>query len=81
MALIACPDCGGRVSDRAAACPSCGFPVAAAAPQPPDSTTAARTIGGVAGTWLTTRAIAQVIVGVAVMVCFTAIMITLIVTS
>ena len=27
MALIACPECEGRVSDRAAACPHCGFPV------------------------------------------------------
>ena len=27
MALIACPECGGRVSDRALACPHCGFPV------------------------------------------------------
>lgn len=78
MALIDCPDCGGRVSDRAAACPSCGFSMAAAAPQPPDGTTAARTLGGVAGTWLATRAIAQIILGVVVLLCFTAIMITLI---
>ena len=27
MALIDCPECAGRVSDRAAACPHCGFPV------------------------------------------------------
>jgi hypothetical protein len=27
MALIACPECEGRVSDRALACPHCGFPV------------------------------------------------------
>lgn len=27
MALIECPECVGRVSDRAAACPHCGFPV------------------------------------------------------
>lgn len=27
MALIECPECAGRVSDRAAACPHCGFPV------------------------------------------------------
>lgn len=25
--LIDCPECGRRVSDRAAACPDCGFPV------------------------------------------------------
>lgn len=27
MALIACPECEGRVSDRATACPHCGYPV------------------------------------------------------
>ena len=27
MSLIACPECQGRVSDRAVACPHCGFPV------------------------------------------------------
>lgn len=27
MALIACPECKGKVSDRAAACPHCGYPV------------------------------------------------------
>lgn len=26
MGLIACPDCGNMVSDRAAACPHCGCP-------------------------------------------------------
>ena len=33
MALIACPECEGRVSDRAAACPHCGYPVRASAAQ------------------------------------------------
>ncbi len=28
MALIQCPDCGRRVSDRAQACPGCGYPIA-----------------------------------------------------
>lgn len=27
MTLIACPECTGRVSDRAHACPHCGYPV------------------------------------------------------
>lgn len=27
MALIICPECGQRVSNRASACPSCGFPL------------------------------------------------------
>ena len=29
MGLITCPDCGGMVSDRAAACPHCGCPAEA----------------------------------------------------
>ena len=31
MALIACPDCGKSVSDKARACPDCGAPIAEAA--------------------------------------------------
>lgn len=27
MALIVCPECGGKVSDRAEACPKCGYPL------------------------------------------------------
>lgn len=27
MALMNCPECGGKVSDRAAACPHCGYPL------------------------------------------------------
>jgi DNA-directed RNA polymerase subunit RPC12/RpoP len=27
MALIECPECGNRVSDRASACPQCGHPI------------------------------------------------------
>ncbi len=32
MALIACPECKGQVSDQAPACPHCGFVLKAAAP-------------------------------------------------
>ena len=28
MALIACPECGKQISDKAVACPLCGFPIA-----------------------------------------------------
>lgn len=28
MALMCCPECQGKVSDRAASCPHCGFPIA-----------------------------------------------------
>lgn len=31
MALIKCPECGRKVSDRAQTCPSCGAPIADAA--------------------------------------------------
>ncbi|MBR5375713.1 MAG: zinc-ribbon domain-containing protein [Lachnospiraceae bacterium] len=27
MALIVCPECGRKVSDKAAACPQCGYPI------------------------------------------------------
>ena len=27
MALITCPECGGKVSDKAASCPHCGYPM------------------------------------------------------
>lgn len=27
MALISCPECGGRISDKAKNCPHCGYPV------------------------------------------------------
>ena len=27
MALIVCPECGGKVSDKASACPHCGYPI------------------------------------------------------
>jgi hypothetical protein len=29
MALIDCPECEARISDKAAACPHCGYPMAA----------------------------------------------------
>lgn len=32
MALIDCPDCGRRVSDKAEACPACARPIAVALP-------------------------------------------------
>jgi len=32
MALIACPECGRQVSDKAPGCPHCGAPVATEAP-------------------------------------------------
>lgn len=29
MALVTCPECTQRISDRAATCPNCGFPIGA----------------------------------------------------
>jgi zinc-ribbon domain len=34
MSLIACPDCGAQISDRASSCIKCGFPLQAASPSP-----------------------------------------------
>ena len=35
MALMQCPECGGQVSDQAAACPHCGYIIRKAAPVTP----------------------------------------------
>jgi len=35
MALIKCPECSNWVSDKATSCPKCGYPLDAAASQPP----------------------------------------------
>jgi len=35
MSLLTCPECGGEVSNRAAACPHCGAPVEDNAPDQP----------------------------------------------
>ena len=29
MALVTCPECGRKVSERADACPNCGYPICA----------------------------------------------------
>ncbi len=34
MALIDCPECGKRVSEKAASCPNCGCPIAQEKEQP-----------------------------------------------
>lgn len=34
MAIISCSECGGQVSDKAAACPHCGAPIASVTPTP-----------------------------------------------
>ena len=79
MALTACPECGGKVSDKAFACPACGYPIAAPnmAPAKPGSPWAG-VVGGVAGTYISAQAFVSVIVGTVLMLCFAAIMIALI---
>lgn len=76
MALTSCPECGHRVSDKAFACPSCGYPLAGAA-QGRDGWP--QVIGGVAGTWISSRALVAIILGVVMFVSFAAIMIALVV--
>jgi hypothetical protein len=42
MALVECPECGSRVSDRAAACPQCGHPIADYGPSDLDASVRAQ---------------------------------------
>lgn len=49
MPLLTCPDCGGAVSDRAAACPHCGRPNETA--PPPSDATPARARPGTRPDW------------------------------
>lgn len=44
MALIACPECGAQVSDRAPSCPHCGVPIAATS-TPPAPRASAQAVG------------------------------------
>ena len=71
MALTNCPECGHQVSDKAYACPSCGFPLAGAKGDPWPGV-----IGGVAGTWISAKALTMIIIGVVVFAGFFALMIT-----
>ena len=34
MSLIACVECGGRISDKATSCPKCGAPISASLERP-----------------------------------------------
>ncbi|GHE68087.1 hypothetical protein GCM10019059_29940 [Camelimonas fluminis] len=79
MSLISCPECGRQISDRAPACPGCGYPVADDSAARPDRVVGvAGVAGNVAGAWITARMLVGVIVGAIMMICFAAIMITLI---
>lgn len=77
MALTTCPDCNGKVSDKAMACPACGYPMAA----PKGRSAWPAVIGGVAGTYVSMQAVATVIVGTVAFLAFAAIMIAAILKS
>ena len=74
MVLMVCPECNGKVSDKAIACPACGYPMQSTLSRG----TWVQTIGGVAGTYISTRAVVMIVVGVAMTIAFAAIMIALI---
>ncbi|WP_448950560.1 zinc ribbon domain-containing protein [Labrys neptuniae] len=78
MALIPCPACAHTVSEQAFICPSCGHPIAAGGE---NKQTAIRVLGGVAGTYLSTAALMQIIVGVVFCLCTAAVIITAIIVN
>lgn len=47
MALINCPECGNRISDKCRACPSCGYPMDIDGDAPPSEKPTARVSGEV----------------------------------
>lgn len=71
MTLIVCPECEGRVSDKAFACPACGYPVRSQN----GKSGWPRVIGGVAGTYISAQALITIIVGCFMFLSFAAIMI------
>lgn len=81
MALVSCPDCAGKVSDRALACPSCGHPFAEARPRGAGGSPGEwpAVVGGVAGTYISARALTTTVVGCVMFLGFVAIMVALIV--
>jgi len=73
MALVTCPECTGRVSDKAFACPSCGYPLSQTGGSSWPSV-----VGGVAGTYISAKAVATIVLGSVMFLVFAAIMIALI---
>ncbi|WEZ85750.1 hypothetical protein P6U16_22130 (plasmid) [Rhizobium sp. 32-5/1] len=71
MALTACPECEGKVSDKAFACPSCGYRLA----QQKGGSAWPGVLGGVAGTYISAQTLVAIIVGSIMFVAFAAIMI------
>ncbi|ONG55806.1 hypothetical protein BKE38_08450 [Pseudoroseomonas deserti] len=75
MALMTCPECSHRVSDKALACPSCGYPIAGdGAPRGG----VAHVVGRVAGTWLSVSALENIVIAIVFFGGIAAVLITLI---
>lgn len=76
MALVVCPECEGRVSDKALACPACGYPMSSK-----NSKIGWQgIIEGVAGTYISAQALITIIIGCVIFLSFAAIMIVAILT-
>ncbi|MGB3878088.1 hypothetical protein [Shinella zoogloeoides] len=73
MALVACPECTGNVSDKAFSCPACGYPLGQKDGNPWPSV-----LGGVAGTYISAKAVTSILLGSVMFLAFAAIMIALI---
>lgn len=71
MALIACPECGGKLSDKAFACPSCGYPQGGQ----PSRSAWPSVLGGVAGTYISAQALVTIVVGSVMFLGFAAILV------
>ncbi|WP_425069317.1 hypothetical protein [Reyranella sp.] len=75
MALIACPECGGKLSDKAFACPSCGYPQGASHGGSSSRSAWPSVLGGVAGTYISAQALVAIVVGSVMFLGFAAIMV------
>lgn len=73
MALMSCPECQARLSDRAFACPACGYPL-----REGEGRTLPGMIGSVAGTYISAQALVAIVVGSVMVLAFAAIMVALI---
>ena len=75
MALVPCPACDHRISEKAVACPSCGHPGGQS-----DGHEFVPALGRVAGTYVSANAITGAILGSVMFLSFAAVLITLILT-
>ena len=77
MALTVCPECDGKVSDKAFACPACGYPLG----QQKGGRAWPAVLGGVAGTYISAQVLVTIIVGSIMFIAFAAIMIVAVLSS